>query len=138
VSVPGLGGAFSYLTVGEPLLTEYRNFHAKLPSYRELAKYIFYTETSREIVFGRVDEEAGFIGSTEPSGGTSYYLFYTPNEQADREMSLKTLAAILERDPNRNWVIYCEKIWVHPEDLVDFQQEHGKRVRPMLVPFNLR
>ena len=46
--VAGLGGSFSYARVGAPLFGEYRDLGEKLPAFEELAKYIFYTETSRE------------------------------------------------------------------------------------------
>lgn len=35
-------------------------------------------------------------------------------------------------------VIYCEKIWIHPDELRKFEQENGRDIRPMLVPFNLK
>lgn len=137
-SVSGTGGSFSYATVGDPLFGEYRDLGEKLPKYDELAKYIFYTETSRECDLKKVDEKSGFIGSTEAGGGTSYYLFYTPNNKEDRELSTETLKVLLKRDKNRIWVIYCEKIWLHNEQLRKFEKDNGKRVRPMLVPFNLK
>ena len=80
--VDGVGGMFTYARVGEPLFGEYRNFGKKLPSYEEVAKYVFYTETSREIDLKKIDEKSGFIGATDVAGGTSYYLLYTPNETA--------------------------------------------------------
>lgn len=134
----GLGGSFTYAAVGDPLFGEYRDLGEKLPKFEELAKYIFYTETSREIDLKKVDEKGGFIGSTEAAGGTSYYLFYTPNKKEDRELSTETLKALLKKDKSRTWVIYCEKIWLHMDQLRKFEKENGKRVRPMLVPFGLK
>jgi adenine-specific DNA-methyltransferase len=136
--VPGLGGAFTYARVGDRLFGEYRDLGKKLPSFEELAKYIFYTETSRECDLKVVDAESGFIGATDVSGGTSYYLLYTPNHKADCELSLETLKALAKKDKTRNWVVYCEKVWLHQDQLRKFEQEHGKHVRPMLVPFNLK
>ena len=136
--VEGVGGSFTYARVGEPLFGEYRDFGKKLPSYEEVAKYVFYTETSREIDLKKVNEESGFIGATDAAGGTSYYLLYTPDQDASREMSLTTLGQLLKKDKRRHWVIYCEKIWLHPEDLRKFERENDKRVRPMLVPFDLK
>ncbi len=134
----GLGGFFTYARVGEPLFGEYRDFGKNFPSYEEVAKYIFYTETSREIDLKKIDEESGFIGSTDAAGGTSYYLLYTPNRTADREMSLTTLKKLVQKDKRRQWVIYCEKIWLHPEELRQFERENNKRIRPMVVPFGLK
>ncbi|HEX5242475.1 MAG TPA: site-specific DNA-methyltransferase [Tepidisphaeraceae bacterium] len=134
----GLPGSFTYTIVGDPLFGEYRDLGDRLPNFQELAKYIFYTETSRQIDLKKVDEKSGFIGSTEALGGTSYYLLYTPNHKEDRELSTKTLDALLKKDKNRSWVIYCEKIWLHADQIRKFEKDHGKRVRPMVVPFNLK
>jgi adenine-specific DNA-methyltransferase len=134
----GLGGSFSYVRVGSPLFGEYRDLGDKLPGFEDLARYVFYTETSRELERKRMDPEAGFIGSTEAGGGTSYYLLYTPNGKEDREMSLTTLKALARKDKAKTWVIYCEKVWVHPDELKRFADENGKRIRPMLVPFQLK
>ncbi len=134
----GLGGSFTYACVGEPLFTEYRDFGKKLPSFEDVAKYVFYTETSRDIDLKKVDAESGFIGATEAAGGTSYYLLYTPNDKAEREMSTSTLKALAKKDKRKNWVIYTERIWIHQDELRKFEQEHGRHVRPMLVPFNLK
>ena len=35
------------------------------------------------------------IGSTDVAGGTSYYLFYTPNRKEDRELSTETLKSMI-------------------------------------------
>jgi len=135
-----VGGAssFSYVRVGDPLFGEYRDMGETLPAFEEIAKYIFYTETSREIDLKQVDEKTGFIGQTKEAGGTSYYLFYTPNRKIDRELSSETLKALLKKDKNKTWVIYCEKVWLHGDQIRAFERANGKRVRAMLVPFNLK
>jgi hypothetical protein len=35
-------------------------------------------------------------------------------------------------------VVYCEKIWMHREEVWRIEEEYGVRVRLMLVPFNLK
>jgi hypothetical protein len=140
VKEAGLGGSFTYARVGEPLFTEYRDLGERLPGFEDLAKYVFYTETSRDIDLSKVDAESGFIGRVEAAGGTAYYLLYTPNDREDRELSLATLGAIGKREKGRarTLVVYCEKFWMHPEELRAFEKEAGLRVRPMLVPFELK
>jgi adenine-specific DNA-methyltransferase len=135
VKVAGLGGAFTYARVGNPLFGEYRDFGKKLPAYEELAKYIFYTETSRDFDRKAMNEKTGKIGE---HGGTSYYLLYTPNGQEDRQLDLPWLEALQKTDKNRNVVVYCEKIHVHRDDLAKYEQETKRTVRPMVVPFNLK
>jgi adenine-specific DNA-methyltransferase len=119
-------------------LGEYRDFGDKLPKWDDLARYIFYTETHREADAKRFDPKTGFIGSTDANGGTSYYLLYTPDESKSESMSLRTLQALAKADKNKTWVIYCEKVWLHQEELQTFQKEHGVRVRAMQVPAGVR
>ncbi len=138
VTVPGHAGTFSYAVLGPPLFSQYRDFGSNPPTYVDLAKYVFYTETSRDIDLKKIDEVTGQIGETPVGGGTSYYLLYTPEENASREMSTTTLRELLKTDKNRNWVIYCEKIWIHPDELRKFELDNGKRIRPMLVPIELK
>jgi len=53
-------------------------------------------------------------------------------------MDLRWLAALDKTEKNRQLVVYCEKIWVHRDDLAKCEAESGRKVRPMLVPFNLK
>lgn len=133
--VEGLGGSFTYGRVGKPLFGEYRDLGENLPVYEELAKYIFYTETSREFDRKEVNSKTGKIGE---HNGTSYYLLYTPNGKEDQTLDLKWLKGLEKIEKNKNLVVYCEKIWIHRDDLAKHTMETGRTVRPMLVPFNLK
>lgn len=134
--VDGLDGSFTYARVSEqPLLGEYRDLGERLPSYDNIAKYVFYTETSRQWEKAGADKETGKIGE---HSGTSYYLLYKPNRKIDWCIDMDFLKATAKNDPNRNLVVYCEKIWLHRADLREWEQGNGKKVRPMLVPFNLK
>lgn len=117
---------------------EYRDWGDKPPAFEDLAKYVFYTETSRECDPKKFNQKTGLIGTTPAGGGTSYYLLYTPDKEQSRELSLVTLDQLGQADKNRHWVIYCEKFWMHQDQLQKFEQEHGKRIRPMIVPFQLK
>ena len=48
--------------LGIPLFGEYRDWGKQLPGYEELAKYIFYTETSRDFDRKAMNEKTGKIG----------------------------------------------------------------------------
>jgi adenine-specific DNA-methyltransferase len=133
--VEGLGGTFTYACVGSPLFGEYRDLGKRLPAFEEFAKYIFYTETSRDFDRTGMNEKTGRIGE---HGGTSYYLLYTPNDKQDRALDLAWLQAVDKTEKNRNLVVYCEKIWVHRDDLAKYEMDTKRTVRPMLVPFNLK
>ena len=133
--VDGLGGAFTYARIGNSLFGEYRDWGDQLPAYEELAKYIFYTETSRDFDRKAMNEKTGKIGQHH---GTSYYLLYTANGQKDRQLDMEWLKALDNTEKNRNVVIYCEKKWVHPDDLAKYELDTKRTVRAMIVPFNLK
>jgi adenine-specific DNA-methyltransferase len=133
--VAGLGGSFSFVRVGRPLFGEYRDLGTKLPPYEELAKYIFYTETSRDLARDEINEKTGKIGECK---STSYYLLYTPDGKQDRALDMEWLASLDKAEKNRRIVVYCEKIWVHRDDLAKYEAETKRTVRPMLVPFSLK
>ena len=126
--VEGLGGEFAYVRVGEKLMGEYRQFGDKLPSFEEVARYIYFTETSQNFDAKKMDEATGKIGESK---NTSYYLLYTPARTEARALDMEFLKNLQDKNPRK--VIYCEKVWVHREDLSQFGD-----VRPMLVPFNLK
>jgi adenine-specific DNA-methyltransferase len=135
IDVPGLGGTFSAARLGKSLFTEYRDFGKTPPDFKELAKYIFYTETSRGFDPAAVDETTGKIGEHK---GTSYYLLYTPDPKKDCALDMEWLAWVAAAEKNRRIVVYCEKIWVHRDDLARFEINARKTVRPMLVPLALK
>jgi adenine-specific DNA-methyltransferase len=133
--VEGLGGSFSYARLGPLLFGEYRDLGPNLPPYEELAKYIFYTETSRDFDPDGIDEKTGRIGEYK---GTSYYLLYTPDGKKDRALDMEWLASLDKAEKNRRIVVYCEKIWVHRDDLAKYEAQTKRTIRPMLVPFGLK
>lgn len=133
--VEGLGGLFTYARIGHPLFAEYRDWGKRLPAYEELAKYIFYTETSRDFDRKAMSDTTGKIGEYK---GTSYYLLYTPDGKQDRALELGWLASLEKTEKNHRVVVYCEKIWVHRDDLAKYEVERRRTVRPMLVPFGLK
>jgi adenine-specific DNA-methyltransferase len=133
--------SFSYARLGDPLFGEYKDFGDKLPAYEDIAKYVFYTETSHEFPGTTKkqnpawDKKAGRIGEHT---GRSYYLLYEPNDREDRGLDRKFLNDVASKDPNNELVVYCERLAVHQDELRKFHREHGKRIRHMLVPFNLK
>lgn len=133
--VEGLGGSFSYVRLGAPLFNEYRDLGGRLPSFEEIAKYVFYTETSREFDPAAINRRTGKIGV---SYDTSYYLLYTPDGEQDQAFTIDWLKSVEADEQNRRIVVYCEKIWAHREDLARYEAETGRQVRPMLVPFHLK
>lgn len=85
----GLGGTFSYFELGDPIEMESILEGGKLPSYFELARYVFYTATGEEFDPKKVDEKRNFIGESKEY---EVFLFYKPDIEY-----LKSTALTLER-----------------------------------------
>jgi adenine-specific DNA-methyltransferase len=72
----GLGGSFSFVEVGHPMQLETLLKAEKLPSYQDLASYIFYTATGEDFDSKRINRDTGFIGE---SARYDVYLLYEPS-----------------------------------------------------------
>jgi len=72
----GLGGSFSFVEIGHPMQLETLLKGDKLPSYADLAGYIFYTATGEDFDARKIQRKTGFIGE---SGKYDVYLLYEPS-----------------------------------------------------------
>jgi len=51
---------------------------------------------------------------------------------------LKWLRSVALADPNAKLVVYCEKFWMHRDELRRWEGDNRKSVRAMIVPFQLK
>jgi len=72
----GLGGSFSFVEIGHPMKLETMLKAEKLPSYGDLASYIFYTATGEDFDPRQIHRKTGFIGE---SARYDVYLIYEPS-----------------------------------------------------------
>jgi adenine-specific DNA-methyltransferase len=73
---PGLGGSFTFCTLGEPIEIESLLTGKGLPGFEALARYVFYTATGRSLEQVGKPSADGFIGETELF---RIHLFYQPD-----------------------------------------------------------
>jgi DNA modification methylase len=136
VDVEGLGGSFTYARVSEkPMLGPYKDLGDVPPAYEDLAKYVYYTETSHQWDPDAAVRETGFIGA---HAGASYYLLYAPGSEDEPALDLPFLNTFAVNDPRANLVVYAEALRIHRDDLRRWEKETGKSVRTMQVPYQLR
>lgn len=69
----GLGGTFSYFTLGPAIETESLLNGKHLPSYEELARYVFYTATGEDFEPEKLDEAKHFVGKSSIFDAFMYY-----------------------------------------------------------------
>ena len=73
---PGLGGSFTFCTLGEPIEIESLLTGKGLPGFEALARYVFYTATGRSLEKVGKPSSDGFIGETDLF---RIHLFYQPD-----------------------------------------------------------
>ena len=111
----GLGGSFTYCTLGEPIDAEGMLTGAALPSYEALASYLLHTASGAsaptEMLERRNDD--GLFHTTDAAG---YYLLYEPDldwlrskEAVLNEAQAKRIAAASCQDGRRAIVFAVDK-----------------------------
>jgi adenine-specific DNA-methyltransferase len=125
----GLDGSFSFFELGAPLDLDGILSGASLPTYTDLARYLFYTATGEEFRPEQMDEDAHFIGETAQY---RVYLFYKP----DRDYLLKTsltldLIKALPDDASKTRLVFAPARYVSSNDL----DEH--KVKFVQLPFEV-
>lgn len=86
-TAPGLGGSFTYCTLGEPIDIESLLTGKGLPSFEALARYVFYTATGQSLEKVGKPAPDGLIGETDLF---RVYLFY----QAEKDWLRSNNAAL--------------------------------------------
>lgn len=77
-TMPGLGGSFTFCTLGDPINVETLLDGENLPTFESLARYVFYTATGRSLEKVAKPRSDGFIGETELF---RLHLFYQPDRE---------------------------------------------------------
>ncbi len=81
----GYGGTFSYFTLGPALDDDSVLKGDHLPSYLDLARYVFFTATGEQLDESQVDESRNYLGESRQY---SVYLLYKPNVEFLKTMPL--------------------------------------------------
>lgn len=84
----GLGGSYSFFDLGDAIETSSLLSGSKLPSYKELARYVYYTATGEDLDEAQIDETRNYVGR---SSHYEVYVLYRPDIEY-----LKTTALTLD------------------------------------------
>ena len=110
----GLGGSFTYFTLGKPIDVEGMLTGENLPEYSELAAYLLHTASGLSASGGlEAQNEDGLFYS---NGDTDYYLLYRPdlewlgsNEAILNEEQAKRISAISKQNGKKAIVFAADK-----------------------------
>ena len=121
----GLGGTFSFFKLGKAVELEAILEGDSLPTYEELARYVFYTATGDEFDEKAIVEKKHFVGE---SRNYQVFLFYEPDIAKLKNLALtldmaKSLPA-LKKDKRR--LVFAPTKYLDQEHLdqyrIDFAQ----------------
>ncbi len=121
-TAPGLGGAFTYCTLGAEMSLEGLLSGKDLPAFDALAKYVFYTATGRTLttVAKQTKFGDGFIGEVEHY---RVHLLYQPDQAWLRSEAAvltesKVEAIIAGRSPGKRSLVFAAAKYLSQKDLV--------------------
>ncbi|MDP8240379.1 MAG: site-specific DNA-methyltransferase [Candidatus Hatepunaea meridiana] len=125
----GLGGSFSYFELGEPIEIHSLLSGENLPSFEELARYVFFTATGEEIDLKKIDRKSYYIGSAREY---DVYMIYKPEFEFLRKSAL-TLDYAKSLPPHklRTRVVFAPARYLSQ----DFMREY--RVEFCQLPYEL-
>jgi adenine-specific DNA-methyltransferase len=120
----GLGGSFSFVEVGNPMQLGSLLKGNKLPSYEDLAGYVFYTATGEDFDARAIKRKTGFIGE---SAKYDVYLFYEPDLEYLKATALTLdLARALPKGSGKRRLVFAPTKYLDSihleENRIDFCQ----------------
>ena len=125
----GLGGSFSYFELGKAIELDSILDGKNLPSYLELARYVFYTATGEEFDERKVNEKRSFVGESKTH---EVYLFYQPDMDY-----LKKTALTLERAESLGKIKNKRRLVFAPTKYLDQEQLDTLRIDFAQLPFEI-
>ena len=119
----GLDGTFSYFELGDAMRRQAILDGSSLPTYEELAGYVFFTATGEEFDPKKVDQSNWFIGSSQLY---DLFLMYTNDIKALKDLALTTEVAEKLPSSDRRKLVFAPTKYMDPEFLhryhITFQQ----------------
>ena len=125
----GLSGTFSYFDLGKPLEIESILSGHNLPSYKELARYVFYTATGEEFDESKVNEGKYFVGESKEY---EVFLFYKPDLEY-----LKNTALTLDRARTLGKINGKRRLVFAPTKYIDQDHLDELRIDFAQLPFEI-
>lgn len=116
---PGLGGSFTFCSLGEPIQIESLLTGEDMPSFEALARYVFYTATGQSIEAVGKPSVDGFVGETDLF---RVHLFYQPNKEWLRSneaaLNFDKVKAITENNPtNKRTIVFAVAKFMSQKEL---------------------
>lgn len=118
----GLGGTFSFFELGDPIEMETILEGKNLPSYTDLARYVFYTATGEEFDAKKVNEKKNLIGESREY---EVYLFYKPDIEYLKTTALNLdIAKKMGEYKGKKRLVFAPGKYLDTEYLLEYRIEY--------------
>ena len=118
--VEGLGGAFTYCTLGDPIELDRLLTGEALPHYGGIAAALFHMATNCALNPEEVREAEGYLGE---AGGRHVWLFYKPDldwlKSADAALTLTRARTVASMDTKKRHLVFAPARYVSQKMLTD-------------------
>ena len=115
----GLGGTFTFVEVGNAMEMESLLKGTKLPSFEDLAAYVFYTATGEDFDARAINKKTGFIGT---SSRYDAYLFYQPDlDYLKRTALTLDMARALPKGSGKRRLVFAPTKYLDAIHLEEYQ-----------------
>lgn len=130
----GLGGSFTYCTLGDPIELDAILTGESLPEWEALGRILFHMATSQPLDAGDMDEGRFYLGT---HAGTHVWLIYKPDldwlKSPDAALNLSFARAVSEGAPDDRHIVFAPARHVSQKMLAD----QGLPVEFAPLPFAL-
>ena len=104
----GLGGSFTYCTLGDPVELDHILTGEDLPSFDALAGVLFHMATSQPLDPARMDEARAYVGE---AGGTHVWLIYRPDldwlKSPEAALTLSFARKVADARPDARHLVFA-------------------------------
>ena len=130
--VEGLGGAFTYCTLGNPIDLDGILTGKNLPSYEAIGAWLFHTATGEAFDTARIDMANGYLGE---SSAFHVWLIYKPEleflKSRDAALTLNFAETIAKAKPGKKHLVFAPAKYVPNKTLLPLGVEYAP------LPFSL-
>ena len=130
----GLGGDFTYCTLGQPVELDHILTGEDLPSYAALAGVLFHMATSQPLDPAKLDEGNAYVGE---ANGTNVWLIYRPDldwlKSPDAALTLSFARKLAQAQPDARHLVFAPARYVSQRML----DAEGLPVEFVPLPFAL-
>lgn len=128
----GLGGSFTFCTLGEPIDLDGILTGKNLPSYEAIGAWLFHTATGEALNAGGIDKANGYLGE---SSAFHVWLIYKPEleflKSREAALTLNFAETIAKAKQGKNHLVFAPAKYVPNKTLLPLGVEYAP------LPFSL-